>query len=153
MILRIWRVFQYDFPFNTWYGWRKKVLKLMTKTASSFVKYLSTFTQKSYFKISFRDCVRNLDLRVQVHPGELLVSKSVGAHSTRSLKISGCKWWCPKDLRVCAPSAPVLTHSLVWKGKTIKWQNCCKHLCFCIKNCTTLVTLTNRAWLMGSGLE
>ena len=108
MILRIWRVFQYDFPFNTWYGWRKKVLKLMTKTASSFVKYLSTFTQKSYFKISFRDCVRNLDLRVQVHPGELLVSKSVGAHSTRSLKISGCKRWCPKDLQV---SCTLCTHA------------------------------------------
>ena len=59
-----------------------------------------------------RECVRNLDLRVQVHPGELWVSKSAGAHSTRSLKISGCKRWCPKDLRVCAPSALVLTHSL-----------------------------------------
>ena len=27
-----------------------------------------------------RECVRNLDLRVQVHPGELWVSKSAGAH-------------------------------------------------------------------------
>ena len=35
--------------------------------------------------------------------------KTTGAHSTRSLKISGCKRWCPKDLRFCAP---VLTHSL-----------------------------------------
>ena len=26
---------------------------------------------------------------------------------------SGCKSWCPKDLRVCAPPAPVLTHSLL----------------------------------------
>ena len=59
-----------------------------------------------------RECVRNLDLRVQVHPEELWVSKSVGAHSTRSLKISGCKRWCPKDLRVRAPAAPVLMHSL-----------------------------------------
>ena len=24
--------------------------------------------------------------------------KKAGAHSTRSLKISGCKRWCPKDL-------------------------------------------------------
>ena len=31
------------------------------------------------------------------------------AHSTRSLKNSGCKRWCPKDLRV---RAPALTHSL-----------------------------------------
>ena len=43
---------------------------------------------------------------------ELWASKSAGAHSTKSLKISGCKRWCPKDLRVRAPAAPVLTHSL-----------------------------------------
>ena len=36
-------------------------------------------------------------------------SKSAGAHSTKNLKISRCKRWCPKDLRVCAP---VLMHSL-----------------------------------------
>ena len=39
-------------------------------------------------------------------------TQSAGAHSTRSLKISGCKRRCPKDLRVRAPTAPVLTHSL-----------------------------------------
>jgi hypothetical protein len=44
---------------------------------------------------------------------ELWASKSAGAHSTKSLQISGCKSWCPKDLRVCAPTAPVLTHSLL----------------------------------------
>ena len=43
---------------------------------------------------------------------ELWASKSAGAHSTKSLKISGCKRWCPKDLRVRAPAAPALTHSL-----------------------------------------
>ena len=43
---------------------------------------------------------------------ELWSSKSAGAHSTKSLKISGCKRWCPKDLRVRAPAAPVLTHLL-----------------------------------------
>ena len=36
-----------------------------------------------------------------------------GAHSTKSLKICGCKKWCPKDLRVHAPAAPALTHSLL----------------------------------------
>ena len=36
-----------------------------------------------------------------------------GGHSTRSLKISGCNRWCPKDLRVRAPAAPMLTHSLI----------------------------------------
>ena len=43
---------------------------------------------------------------------ELWASKSAGAHSTKSLKISRCKRWCPKDLLVHAPAAPVLTHSL-----------------------------------------
>ena len=43
---------------------------------------------------------------------ELWASKSAGAHSTKSLKISGCKRWYPKDLRVPAPAAPTLTHSL-----------------------------------------
>ena len=38
-------------------------------------------------------CVRNLDLRVQ----SVLIKRALG------LKISGCKRWCPKDLRVCAP--------------------------------------------------
>ena len=38
--------------------------------------------------------------------------KTAGAHSTKSLKISGCKRRCFKDLRVCAPAAPVLTHFL-----------------------------------------
>ena len=46
---------------------------------------------------------------------ELWASKSAGAHGTKSLKISGCKRWCPKDLRVHAPAAPVLTHSLCVK--------------------------------------
>ena len=43
-----------------------------------------------------------------------ILNDSAGAHSTKSLKISGCKRWCPIDLRVRAPAAPVLTHSLSW---------------------------------------
>ena len=39
-----------------------------------------------------RACVRNLDLRVQsVYKRELWASKSAGAHSIKSFKISGCK--------------------------------------------------------------
>ena len=34
-------------------------------------------------------------------------------YSTKSLKICGCKRWCPKDQRVCAPAAPMLMHSLI----------------------------------------
>ena len=43
---------------------------------------------------------------------ELWASKSAGAHSNKSLKISGCKMWCLKDLRVHATAAPLLTCSL-----------------------------------------
>ena len=39
--------------------------------------------------------------------------RPLGAHSTKSLKIWGCKRWYPKDLRVCAPAATLLTQSLV----------------------------------------
>ena len=61
-----------------------------------------------------RECVRNFNLRVQVYPGELWVSKQrMRRVLNRSLKISGCKMWCPKDLRVRAPAAPMLTHSLL----------------------------------------
>ena len=42
--------------------------------------------------------------------------RTAGAQSTRSLKISGCKRWRPKDLWVRAHAAPVLTHSLCTVG-------------------------------------
>ena len=74
---------------------------------------MTVFANLGKWLYIFRACVRNLNLWVQVHPGELWVSKSAGALSTRSLKISGCKR--PKDLWVCAPAhpaAPVLTQSL-----------------------------------------
>ena len=45
---------------------------------------------------------RNLDLRVQ----------SVPQKRALGFKICRCKRSCPKDLRVCAPAAPMLTHSL-----------------------------------------
>ena len=38
---------------------------------------------------------------------ELWASKSAWALSTKTFKISGCKRWCPKDLRVRAPAAHV----------------------------------------------
>ena len=44
---------------------------------------------------------------------ELWASKYVGFNGAKSLKICLCKSWCPKDLRVCAPAAPVLMHSLL----------------------------------------
>ena len=43
---------------------------------------------------------------------ELWASKAAGFNSTKSLKLCECKKWCPKDLRVCAHAAPMLTHSL-----------------------------------------
>ena len=54
---------------------------------------------------------------------DLWASKSAGFNSTKSPRICGCKRGCPKDLRVCAPAACVLTHSLrecSFKYKEIK---------------------------------
>ena len=51
-------------------------------------------------------------------------------YSTKSLKICGCKRWCPKDLRVCAPTAPMLTYSLLFDfTRSLKLK---KHECRCI---------------------
>ena len=43
---------------------------------------------------------------------EFLASKSAGAHSTKRLKISGCKRLYPNGLHVRAPAAAVLAHRL-----------------------------------------
>ena len=56
---------------------------------------------------------------------ELWASKSAGAHSTKSLKISGCKRWYPKDLRVPAPAAPALTHSLILRLRVLFYRTDC----------------------------
>ena len=53
----------------------------------------------------FQTCARNLDPRVQ----SVLLKRALG------LKIRRCKRLCPKDLQVCAPATPMLTHSLYWK--------------------------------------
>ena len=61
---------------------------------------------------------------------EFWTSKSAGFNSSKSVKICGCKRCCPKDLRVCAPTAPVLTHSLTSAvifnihGSSIKLVQC-----------------------------
>ena len=59
-----------------------------------------------------RECVRIFGSAGAGVSWRALGLKSAGAHSTRSLKISGCKRWCLKDLRVRAPAAPMLTHFL-----------------------------------------
>ena len=57
-----------------------------------------------------RECVRILNLRVQVHPGELWVSKQRVQIELEASKSEGAKGYDrPKDLRV---RADVLTHSL-----------------------------------------
>ena len=90
--------------------------KSVVRTSKAWTLYKSWkdafFTLKGML-IRVKACVRNLDLRVQsVTAIEHWASKSTGGNSTKSLKIRGCKRRCPKDLRVCAPAAPVLTHSL-----------------------------------------
>ena len=63
---------------------------------------------------------------------ELWASKSLGAHSTKSLKISGCKRWCPKDLLV---RAPVLTRIPCikpnkWKFPNVSYKSILSVVCF-----------------------
>ena len=45
---------------------------------------------------------------------ELWALKSAGFNSTKNLKIRVFKRWCLINLQVCAPAAPVLTHSLLY---------------------------------------
>ena len=59
-----------------------------------------------------RACVRNLELRVQSF---FLQKRALG------LKICGCKRWCPKDLRVFVPAAPVLMHER-GRSQTTFWM-------------------------------
>ena len=47
----------------------------------------------------YRECVRNLDLRVQVHPGELWVSKQRVHIVLEASKSAGAKGDVPKALR------------------------------------------------------
>ena len=63
----------------------------------------------------YRECVRNLDLRVQVHPGELWVSKQRVVHIVlEASKSAGAKCDVPKICGFRAPAAPSLTHSLLY---------------------------------------
>ena len=87
-----------------------------------------------------RECVRNLDLRGAGASWRALDLKTAGAHSTTSLKISGCKRWCPKDLRVHAPAAPVLTHSLLTLSETMFWD-CSLELWHPKLSCEPLIAL------------
>ena len=65
----------------------------LTVKHTKFEKNLPYGFDKSAYLLSKRSkCVRDLDLRVQVHPGELWVSKQqVHIVLDRSLKISGYK--------------------------------------------------------------
>ena len=59
----------------------------------------------------FRECVRILDLRVQVHPGELWVSKQRVHIVLEASKSAGAKGDVPKICGFVHPlAAPVLTH-------------------------------------------
>ena len=53
---------------------------------------------------------------MQVHPGELWVSKQRVHIVLEASKSAGAKGDVPKDLQVRAPAAPVLTHSLLKSG-------------------------------------
>ena len=91
---------------------KKSLPRPKTTTAWKLTPHRSKIS-KNWNPSHCRECVRILYLQVQVYPGELWGLKTAGAHSARSLKISRCKRWCLKDLRVHAAAAPVLMHSLI----------------------------------------
>ena len=55
----------------------------------------------------FRECVRNLDLRVQVHPGELWVSKQRVHIVLEASKLAGAKGDVPKICGFVHPLHPL----------------------------------------------
>ena len=65
-------------------------------------------------KVTTSECVKILDLQVQVPPGELWVSKQQVHIVLEASKSAGAKG----DLRLHAPAAPMLTHSLHHMGGT-----------------------------------
>ena len=71
----------------------------------------STFLH-SFSAVNDRSCIFTFGQNYLAYQGMRQGHKTAGAHSTRSLKIIGCKRRCPKDLLICAPAALVLTHSL-----------------------------------------
>ena len=59
-----------------------------------------------YVHPSGRECVRNLDLRVQVHPGELWVSKQREHIVLEASKSAGAKGGVSKICRFVPPLHP-----------------------------------------------
>ena len=59
------------------------------------------------FEYTNRECVRMLDLRVQVHPGELLVSKQRAHIVLEASKSAGAKGDVPKICGFVHPLHPL----------------------------------------------
>ena len=57
--------------------------------------------------ITYRECVRNLDLRVQVHPGELWISKQRVHIVLEASKSAGAKGDVPKFCGFVHPLHPL----------------------------------------------
>ena len=60
-----------------------------------------------HFSNKLRECVRNLDLRVQVHPGELWVSKQRVHIVLQASKSAGAKGDVPKFCGFVNPLHPL----------------------------------------------
>ena len=60
----------------------------------------------AFVSLMFRECVRNLDLRVQVHPGELWFSKQWVRIVLEASKSAGAKGDVPKIFGFMHPLHP-----------------------------------------------
>ena len=87
-------ILEYQQP-NRRVGWKKRV---SLDIFSYFLRIKSCVDDERFSKrISMsRECVRNLDLRVQVHPGELWVSKQRVHVVLEASKSAGAKGDVPK---------------------------------------------------------
>ena len=72
------------------------------------VKLLTVCISKKVFRgvVKGKECVRNLDLRVQVHPGELWVSKERVHIVLEASKSAGAKGDVPKICGFVHPLHP-----------------------------------------------
>ena len=69
-------------------------------------KALKAIVRFQFFAIPFRECVRNLDLRMQVHPGELWGSKQRVHIVLEASKSAGAKGHVPKICGFVHPLHP-----------------------------------------------
>ena len=96
VIMMFWQASLYfEVLLPTYRGQRNRD-PLKTQTLQIVQKSLKHMFYSGLVLVYYRECVRNLDLRVQVHPGELWVSKKRVHIVLEASKSAGAKGDVPK---------------------------------------------------------